>query len=70
MVQLRQGIAVGIEVVVFNDSETGEMYTGIAMSGGVGTLWAEVQGEVGNTWDIQDIYSNLMKKIYNFILPR
>ena len=64
------GIAVGIEVVVFNDSETGEMYTGIAMSGGVGTLWAEVHGEVGNTWDIQDIYSNLMKKIYNFILPQ
>ena len=64
------GIAVGIEVVVFNDSETGEMYTGIAMSGGVGTLWAEVHGEVGNTWDIQDIYSNLMKKIYNFILSQ
>ena len=54
------GAAIGVEVITMNDSETGEMYTGLSFSFGPGALWAEVHGEVGYTWDVFDLIKSVI----------
>ena len=53
-------MAIGVEVITMNDSETGEMYTGLSFSFGTGALWAEVHGEVGYTWDVFDLIKSVI----------
>ena len=54
------GVAIGVEVITMNDSETGEMYTGLSFRFGTGALWAEVHGEVGYTWDVFDLIKSVI----------